>query len=138
MDLHTPQRQGTGLWSNRLVFVLALAGTTVGLGNVWRFPYLVGEYGGSTFIVLYLGCVAVIGLPLMVAELFIGRRGRRSPVASMSAVAAGEGRTGVWTAVPVVGLIAGGLLLSAYSVVGGWSMAYIFRSALGTFDGMDS
>jgi NSS family neurotransmitter:Na+ symporter len=120
------------------VFILALTGTAVGLGNVWRFPYLVGEYGGSAFILLYLACVLVVGLPLMVAELVLGRRGRRGPVSSVRRIADQEGRSGAWTVIGWSSLAAGVLLLSAYSVVGGWSIAYIFRATSGAFSGLDS
>lgn len=120
------------------MFVLALVGITVGLGNIWRFPYLAGEHGGGAFVAVYVLCMLVVGWPLMVAELFLGRRGRRSPVAGMKLTALEQGSTPVWGIVPVVGLGAGCLLLAAYSVVGGWSMAYVFRSASGAFEGLDT
>lgn len=127
-----------GFWSSRTVLILALAGTTVGLGNVWRFPYLVGEHGGSAFILVYLVCIALVGLPLMVAELFIGRHGRRNPVSSLVAVSLGEGGSPAWGLIGVASVFAAWLLLSAYSVVGGWSMAYVFRAAAGSLQGLDA
>jgi NSS family neurotransmitter:Na+ symporter len=127
-----------GEWSGPGVFVLALVGITVGLGNIWRFPYLAGEHGGGAFVIVYMLCMGIVGWPLMVAELFLGRRGRRSPVAGIQRTALEQGCTPLWGVVPAVGLLAGCLLLAAYSVVGGWSMAYVFRSASGAFEGLDS
>ncbi|MFW5825832.1 MAG: sodium-dependent transporter, partial [Marinobacter sp.] len=76
-----------GNWSSRMAFVLAAAGSAVGLGNIWKFPYMTGENGGGAFVILYLVCIAVIGIPIMMAEVFLGRNGRRNPVASMRLVA---------------------------------------------------
>lgn len=131
-------RQNPAIWSNPMIFVLALAGTTVGLGNIWRFPYLAGEYGGGAFIAAYLACLVAVALPLMVAELMIGRRGRRSPVGSYIAVAVGEGRSSVWGLIGVGGLIVAVLLLAAYGVVGGWAIAYVFRAAGERFAQIDA
>jgi len=117
---------------------MALVGTTAGLGNIWRFPYLAGEHGGAAFVVVYLLSMLLVGLPLMVAELFIGRRGRRGPVSSLRQTALEQGASPAWGLVGMAGLLAGCFLLAAYSVVGGWSMAYVFRAASGVFDGLDS
>ncbi|MFY9975725.1 MAG: sodium-dependent transporter, partial [Chromatiaceae bacterium] len=76
-----------GMWSTRLAFILAAAGSAVGLGNIWRFPYTAGEYGGGAFVLVYLLCVAAIGIPIMMAEILIGRRGRQSPINTMSSLA---------------------------------------------------
>lgn len=131
-------RSGFDFWSNRTVFVLAMAGTAVGFSNIWRFPYLVGEHGGSAFVLLYVACVAVVGFPLLVAEIMIGRMARRDPIRAVAWVATREGRSGGWAAIAVVGMIAGGLLLSVYSIVGGWAMAYVFRAASAGFAGLDA
>ena len=71
-----------GQWSNRLVFILAATGSAVGLGNIWKFPYITGENGGGTFVLVYLVCIALIGLPIMIAETMLGRRGRQSPTST--------------------------------------------------------
>lgn len=129
---------GRAQWSSGFVFLLALVGTTVGLGNIWRFPYLAGQHGGSAFLVLYVLCVLVVALPLMVAELAIGRHGRRGPFGSVARLAAAEGRPRIWRALGLAAIVGGLLLLSGYSVVGGWSLAYVFRAASGAFDTIDA
>lgn len=130
--------ENRALWSSPGVFILGLVGTTAGLGNIWRFPYLAGEHGGAAFVAVYALSMLAVGLPLLVAELFLGRRGRRSPAASFRQAALEQGVSPAWGIVGVVGLVAGCVLLAAYSVVGGWSMAYVFRSASGSFEGLDS
>ena len=82
-----------GQWSNRLVFILAATGSAVGLGNIWKFPYITGENGGGTFVLVYLLCIALIGVPIMMAETMIGRRGRQSPINTMDALSREEGRS---------------------------------------------
>lgn len=126
-----------GLWSSGAIFVLAVTGAAVGLGNVWRFPYLVGSNGGGAFFIVYLLCLLAVGFPLLAAEILLGRRGRRSPVGTLTAVAAEEGRTAVWQGLGWLGLLASLLMLSTYSVVGGWAMAYVFRAASGMFADLD-
>jgi NSS family neurotransmitter:Na+ symporter len=130
-------RSGEGFWSNGAIFVLAVTGAAVGLGNVWRFPYLVGTNGGGAFFLLYLLCLAGLGVPLLAAEIMLGRRGRGSSVRSIAQTAALEDRWPTWQALGWLGLLACCLLLSTYSVVGGWSIAYVFRAASGMFGDMD-
>lgn len=127
-----------GLWSSPRIFILAVIGSAAGLANIWKFPYLAGRYGGSAFVLAYLACVAVLGLPLMVAELMLGRHGRQTPVYALQRVAREEGLREGWCVIGWLGTITGALVLSAYSVVGGWSMAYIFRAAAGSFQGLDA
>ena len=124
-----------GQWSSRMVFVLAATGSAVGLGNIWKFPYITGENGGGAFVLVYLVCIAAIGIPIMMAETMIGRRGRQSPINTMSSLAAEEGRPPVWTLLGWLGVIAGFLILSYYSVIAGWALSYVFRSASGMFVG---
>ncbi len=124
-----------GMWSSRLAFILAATGSAVGLGNIWRFPYTTGEYGGGAFVLIYLICVAAIGLPIMMAEIMLGRRGRQSPINTMRALAVAEGRTGAWQLLGWMGIVAGFVILSFYSVVAGWTLAYTFRMASGMFTG---
>jgi len=123
-----------GQWSNRWAFVLAATGSAVGLGNIWRFPYMAGENGGGAFVLVYLLCVAAIGIPIMVAEVMLGRRGRQSPINTMHALAKAEGHSRNWAAIGWLGMIAGFLILSYYSVIAGWTLAYTVRTASGTFD----
>ncbi|MEX2499556.1 MAG: sodium-dependent transporter [Wenzhouxiangellaceae bacterium] len=115
-----------GMWSSRLMFVLAATGSAVGLGNIWRFPYITSENGGGAFVLVYLGCIAVIGLPIMFSEIVIGRRGRMSPINSIRELADGAGASRKWMGLGWLGIIAGFLVLSFYSVVAGWTLAYGF------------
>lgn len=122
-----------GQWSNRWAFILAATGSAVGLGNIWKFPYITGENGGGAFVLVYLLCIAVIGIPVMMAEVLIGRRGRQSPINTMATLAGEMGRSGLWKLLGWGGVIAGFLILSYYSVIAGWALAYIFRTAGGVF-----
>lgn len=125
-----------GQWSSRWTFVLAATGSAVGLGNIWKFPYITGEHGGGAFVLVYLVCILLIGVPIMMAEILLGRRGRRSPINTMRHLAAEEGRHGLWRSLGWLGILAGFLILSYYSVVAGWALAYLVRTAAGTFSGL--
>lgn len=124
-----------GHWSSRMAFILAVTGSAVGLGNIWKFPYVVGQNGGGAFVLVYLACVAVIGMPVMMSEILIGRRGRRNPIATMKLLGQEEGKSRHWQWVGGMGVLAGILILSYYSVIGGWTLAYVFKSAMGVFSG---
>ncbi len=124
-----------GHWSSRIAFILAVTGSAVGLGNVWKFPYIVGENGGGAFVLVYLVCVVSIGLPVMMAEILIGRRGRRNPVATMALLGEEEGSSRQWKWLGLMGVTAGVLILSYYSVIAGWTLAYIPKSLSGVFTG---
>ena len=124
-----------GLWSSRFAFILAVTGSAVGLGNIWKFPYVAGENGGGAFVAVYLLCVFAIGLPIMMAEVLIGRRGRRNPVATMTLLGEEEAGRASWGLVGVLGIVTGFLILSFYSVIAGWTGAYIIKSAIGEFVG---
>jgi NSS family neurotransmitter:Na+ symporter len=125
-----------GQWSNPLAFVLAATGSAVGLGNIWKFPYITGENGGGAFVLVYLLCIAVIGVPLMMAEVMLGRRGRRSPVNTMRVLAAEERLSPHWQWLGWGGMLTGFLILSYYSVIAGWALAYVFRTGSGMFTGL--
>ncbi len=127
-----------GQWSGRMAFVLAATGSAVGLGNIWKFPYITGEHGGGAFVLVYLLCIAAIGIPIMMAEILLGRRGRQSPINTMTALAAEEGRAPVWKYLGWLGVVAGFLILSYYSVIAGWALSYIFRTASGVFTGANA
>ena len=124
-----------GQWSSRWVFVMAATGSAVGLGNIWRFPYVTGENGGGAFVLIYLICVVTVGIPIMMSEVMLGRRGRQSPINTMRDLAVQEGRGRQWQLVGWLGVAAGFLILSFYSVVAGWSLAYVFHLASGVFNG---
>ncbi|HEX5055965.1 MAG TPA: sodium-dependent transporter [Gammaproteobacteria bacterium] len=125
-----------GLWSSRTAFVLAATGSAVGLGNIWRFPYVAGENGGGIFVLLYVACIFLIGIPIMMTELMLGRRGRRNPLDTMRLIAVEERHSPHWVWIGRTAMLAGLLILSYYSVIAGWIMAYIFRTAGGVFHGM--
>jgi len=122
-----------GEWSGRLVFILAATGSAVGLGNIWKFPYITGENGGGAFVLIYLICIACIGIPIMMAEIMLGRRGRQSPINTMRDLAEEVGANKYWKYLGWSGVIAGLLILSYYSVIAGWALAYVFRTASGVF-----
>lgn len=124
-----------GQWSSRFAFILAATGSAVGLGNIWRFPYMLGNSGGSAFVLLYILCALAMGIPVMMAEIMLGRRGRQSPVNTMRVLAEEEGVTRHWRWLGMMGMAAGFLIISYYSVIAGWTLAYIFRSGIGEFEG---
>jgi len=126
-----------GMWSSRLSFVFAATGSAVGLGNIWRFPYTAGEYGGGAFVIVYLICVAAIGIPIMISEIMLGRRGRQSPINSMRTLSEQQGVAPAWQLLGWMGILSGFLILSFYSVIAGWTLAYVFRAASGQFAGID-
>jgi len=112
-------------WSSKAAFILAAIGSAVGLGNLWRFPYVAGESGGGAFVVFYVICVVLIGLPVLVAELFIGRRGGMSAVGSVVKIAKAEGRSPFWAIQSWLGMIGAFIILTFYSVIAGWVLAYV-------------
>lgn len=121
-------------WSNRLTFILAAVGSAVGLGNIWKFPYIAGEYGGGVFIFVYLICICLIGLPIILAEIALGRRGKQSPVNTMLQLSQEAAAHPAWALVGWSGMLAGCLILSYYSVIAGEVMAYGFRASSGMFN----
>jgi len=125
-----------GEWSSRWAFILAATGSAVGLGNIWKFPYIAGENGGGAFVLVYLLCIAVIGVPIMMAEIMIGRRGRQSPVNTMYNLGIEAGSTPHWKWLGWLGVAAGFLILSYYSVIAGWALNYVLETASGTFTGL--
>ena len=114
-------------WGSRLGFVLAAAGSAVGLGNIWKFPYITGENGGGLFVLIYLLCIALVGIPIMVSEILIGRASQRQPVAAFHVL---QGRRSAWAGVGWLGVIAGFVILSYYVVVAGWAMDYTLKSVI--------
>lgn len=122
-------------WSSRFAFLMASIGFAVGLGNIWRFPYITGENGGGAFVIVYLACTFLIGVPILIAELSIGRMGRSSPPNSMRAVALIQGRTSHWQAVGLIHLLAAFAIMVVYCVISGWVLSYLFKSAFSDFSG---
>lgn len=120
-----------GNWGSRLGFILAAAGSAVGLGNIWGFPMQVGRGGGAAFVVLYLGCVFLICFPIMVAEMALGRASQRDPIGAFQVTRPGSR----WFLVGGLGVMAGVGILSFYSVIAGWTIAYIWFAATGAITG---
>ena len=125
-----------GEWSSRLAFILAAAGSAVGLGNIWKFPYMAGENGGGAFVIIYLICIVLFGLPVMMAEVMLGRRGRQSPINTMKTLCEQEKANKAWGLLGWSGVVAGVLILSYYSVIAGWSLSYVLESVGGGFNGI--
>ncbi len=121
-------------WGSKAGFLLAAAGSAVGLGNIWRFTYIMGENGGGAFIAVYLLCIAAIGVPVFLAELAIGRHTKRNPVGAFEALRPGT----FWKHVGALGVVAGFMILSFYSVVGGWVIYYLAQSVLGNVSALSS
>jgi len=125
-------------WASKLGFILAAAGSAIGLGNIWKFPYVAGENGGAAFIIIYLICILVIGLPVLISEILIGRTTQSNPVGAFRALSKNK----FWISIGAMGVIAGFIILSFYSVVGGWSLGYIIEASSGVFsnfsDGNDA
>ncbi|WP_455217477.1 sodium-dependent transporter [Kaarinaea lacus] len=124
-----------GEWSNRWIFILAATGSAVGLGNIWKFPYIAGENGGGAFVLVYLVCIALIGIPIMMAEVLLGRRGRKSPINTMAELAEEEGVSRSWSLLGWSGVLAGFLILSYYSVIAGWALSYVEKAITEQFTG---
>ncbi|MBD3180391.1 MAG: sodium-dependent transporter [Candidatus Latescibacteria bacterium] len=121
--MSSDNQNSRGCWNSRLGFILAAAGSAIGLGNIWRFPYKVGENGGAAFLILYLVCVVLLGLPIMLAELSLGKFTRRNPVGAFQAIKPG----GNWKIVGFMGVATGVGILSYYAVMAGYSLGYIVK-----------
>lgn len=126
----TEQISGHGMWSSKLAFILAATGAAVGLGNIWRFPYVTAENGGGAFVLIYLGCIALVGIPLLMTEILLGRAGRHSPINSLLQLARRSNASRTWSGVGVIGALVGVLVLSFYFVVAGWTLAYVWTYAV--------
>ncbi|MEI6896678.1 MAG: sodium-dependent transporter [Psychromonas sp.] len=120
-------------WSNKYAYILAATGAAVGLGNLWKFPYIMGENGGGAFVLVYLLCILFIGIPVMMAEVAIGKRGRSTPANAASMVATESGHSSHWSIIGSMGVLAGFLILSFYVVIAGWAVAYVFYAGTGEF-----
>ncbi|WNL38880.1 sodium-dependent transporter [Halomonas sp. PAMB 3232] len=122
-------------WGSKRAFILAMTGAAVGLGNIWRFPYIAGENGGAAFLLLYIAFVLLLGIPVMMAEILIGRGGRQSPVRSLATLARASQASPRWRYLGLFGALTVFCILSFYSVVSGWSIEFLVASINGTFEG---
>ena len=162
IDIKANQRKSIhGQWSSKLIFIFAATGSAVGLGNIWKFPWMTSEYGGGAFVLIYILSVILIALPIMIAEVLIGRHGKQNPVGSLKYLSNESSTFHIteidqdlhrtttkskkysnaddytnWQLVGWSGMIAGILILSFYSVIAGWTMSYIFKAFAGSFSGI--
>ncbi|MFW6084861.1 MAG: sodium-dependent transporter [Gemmatimonadota bacterium] len=127
LDPSGPQRD---TWGSKTAFVLAAAGSAIGLGNIWGFPTVAAQNGGAAFLVIYLAAVAFIGAPVMLAELVLGRNSQRNPVGAFKAIMPGSS----WWLVGALGVLTGLVILSFYSVIAGWTLSYVVKAATGVFE----
>ena len=118
-------------WSSGFTFILAAVGAAVGLGNIWKFPYITGVSGGGAFVLVYIGCVVFVAIPILIAELLIGRRAASSPPVAMSTLAEQAGRSKRWSVVGWMGVLVGFFIATYYSVIAGWTLSYIVKAANG-------
>ncbi|HBM83414.1 sodium-dependent transporter [Haliea sp.] len=125
-------------WSSRFAFLMAAVGFAVGLGNIWRFPYITGENGGAAFVIVYLLCAFCIGMPILIAELMVGRRGQASPPEAMAVVATESGRSRQWQWVGGMGLLAAYTIEIVYAVIVGWVLWYLFKAVTTGFADVDA
>ena len=124
-----------GTWSSRWTFILAATGSAVGLGNIWKFPYITGENGGGAFVLVYLLCIAAVGLPIMIGEVMLGRRGRKNPVDSVADIAHQVGASPRWRGIGLMGVVSGLFIMSFYSVIAGWALHYSVTTVTGSYTG---
>jgi NSS family neurotransmitter:Na+ symporter len=132
----TTSSEHSQTWSSGFTFILAAVGAAVGLGNIWKFPFVVGVSGGGAFVLVYLGCVVFVAVPILIAELWLGRRGGHSPPVAMRVVAEKAGRSRAWSVIGWMGMLVGYLIATYYSVIAGWTLAYIVKAGNG-FGGAD-
>ena len=137
MSGHNPT-SSNNTWASRWTFMLAAAGSAIGLGNIWKFPYVAGQYGGGAFVMVYLLCILLIGVPLLMAETAIGRSVRQSPLNAFKKLTADSGVSKGWNLVAWNGMLAGFVILSFYSMIAGWSLSYAWELLIGSFNGMNT
>ncbi len=125
------------VWASRWTFILAATGSAVGLGNIWKFPYITGENGGGAFVLVYLACILLIGIPVMISEVVMGKWGRSSPVHTMHKLVDEVGAPKFWHGIGWLGVIAGVIILSYYSVIAGWALHYFGQAISGNLQGID-
>lgn len=128
----------TDTWGSRFGFIMAAVGSSVGLGNFWRFPYTAGENGGGAFILIYLLCVLLVGLPLLMAEYGMGRKSGMSAIEGIESLARAESKSGNWGVVGWVGSLTAFFILTFYMVISVWLIAFLMQAPTGKFEGMDA
>ena len=126
-------RQAKTTWTSYWTFLIAIISSSIGLGNIWKFPYEMGSHGGGTFLIVYLPCLLLVALPVMMSEIMIGRYGRSDPVHGAAHIARQERISSLWQIMGWLAMLGGFLVFTYYSVVGGWILYYIMHSASGSF-----
>lgn len=129
--METQEKSARGTWGSKVAFIFAAAGSAIGLGNIWRFPMMVGKYGGAIFVLVYAFSVVLIAFNVMLAEFIIGRHAQKNPVGAIEHI---KPRT-PWKLIGYLGVLTGVCILSYYSVVAGWAAGYLFKTASGAFRG---
>lgn len=133
------QKRGMhGIWAGRWTFILAATGSAVGLGNLWKFPYITGENGGGAFVLVYLACILLAGIPVMLAEVLLGRKTRLSPINAMAKMTEETGAPKLFHGIGWMGAASGFFILSFYSVIAGWALLYVGKIASGAFVGINA
>ena len=131
------QKRGMhGIWAGRWTFILAATGSAVGLGNLWKFPYITGENGGGAFVLIYLACILLAGIPVMLAESLLGRKKRMSPIHTMESMTDETGAPKFFRGIGWMGALSGFFILSFYSVIAGWALLYVGKIASGALVGV--
>ena len=125
------------IWGRRGSFILAASGSAIGLGNIWKFPYITGENGGAAFVLLYLVCVVLVGIPIMMAEIMIGRKGRANPISAVQNICIDNNKSQLWTLIGWMGVLGGFLILSYYTVIAGWTVDYFVAALQGKFTSLN-
>ncbi len=125
-------------WRNRWTFMLATAGSAIGLGNIWKLPYMIGVNGGSAFVLVFVASIFFVGIPLMMTEILLGRRAQKNPLNGIETLAAEAKASPYWKLIGGMGMLTGLLILSFYSVIGGWVLSYIAEAAKGSFVGVQA
>jgi NSS family neurotransmitter:Na+ symporter len=120
-------------WRNRWTFMLATAGSAIGLGNIWKLPYMIGVNGGSAFVLVFIACILIVGIPLMMTEILLGRRAQKNPFNGIEALAIEAKASPYWKLLGGMGMLTGLLILSFYSVIGGWVLYFITEAIRGSF-----
>ncbi len=126
------------IWAKKSTFIFAAAGSAIGLGNLWKFPYMVGENGGGAFVIVYLLCVLLIGLPLMMSETIVGKHAHGNAIDAIGETAERSGASQNWKGIAALGMVTALLLLSFYSVIAGWAFDYTWAFAKGDLAGKDT
>ena len=125
------QNGGRDGFSSKFGVLCAAAGSAIGLGNIWRFPYVVGENGGGAFLLIYLGFILMLGIPVMLSEFVIGRRGQRNAYGSFKKLSGSK----YWPLVGLMGIVAAFIILAFYSTIAGWTLEYVYLAASNAFKG---